>query len=136
MKKIIGLLVVMMIVLSGCSSDKGLEKVEAKSVIERLDNDESLVVVIGQSTCSACLQYIPVLEEVIKNYTVNLAYVEIDKDNKDDVSQLVEDYLIEANATPTTYFFEKGELVGRMVGYFDYRETKKMLESNGFLEEE
>jgi thiol-disulfide isomerase/thioredoxin len=134
MKKITVILFVMMMVLSGCSSEKGLEKAEAKNVIERLNNDESLVVVIGQSTCSACLQYIPVLEEVEKNYTINLAYVEVDQDDKDDVTQLVEEYLIEANATPTTYFFEKGELVGMMVGYFDYRETKEMLESKGFLE--
>lgn len=134
MKKLTVILFVMMMVLSGCSSDDGLEKVKAEKVMERLDNDESLVVVIGQSTCSACIQYIPVLEEVIKNYAVNLAYVEIDSDDKDDVTQLVEDHLKEANATPTTYFFKDGELVKMMVGYFDYRQTKDMFESNGFLE--
>lgn len=121
-------------VLSGCSSNKSLAIIPAKDVTKRLDNSESLVVVIGQSNCSACIQYKPVLEEILKNYTVNLTYVEMDKDVIEDVKALIDKYLLEANATPTTYLFKDGKLINTFVGYFDYRETKNMLETNGFLE--
>lgn len=134
MKKITILLFMMMMVLSGCSSNKSLAIIPAKDVTKRLDNSESLVVVIGQSNCSACIQYKPVLEEILKNYTVNLTYVEMDKDVIEDVKALIDKYLLEANATPTTYLFKDGKLINTFVGYFDYRETKNMLETNGFLE--
>ena len=134
MKKLLIALFVMMMVLSGCSSDKGLEIIPAKDVIERLENDETMVVVIGQSQCSACIAYKPILEELLKNYTVNLAYVELDKDVSEDVVALIETFLLEAEATPTTYFFKDGELVETVVSFVDYRETKKLFESNGALE--
>ena len=134
MKKLLIVLFVMMMVLSGCSSDKGLNIVPAKDVIQRLENDETMVVVIGQSQCSACIAYKPILEELLNNYTVNLAYVELDKDVAEDVVALIETFLIEADATPTTYFFKDGELVQTVVSFVDYRETKKLFESNDALE--
>lgn len=134
MKKTIVVLFVMIAMLSGCSSDEGLKNTPAKEVVERLDNAESMVVVIGQSQCGACIEYKPILEEIIKNYTVNLVYVEFDTDNAEDVSVLIEKHLIEADRTPTTYFFKDGELVNTVVSFVDYRGTKKTFESNGALE--
>ncbi|NLA78417.1 MAG: hypothetical protein GX845_02580, partial [Erysipelothrix sp.] len=109
MKKLV-LILALLLMFVGCSnSAEGLPITSANEVQQQLDQDASLIVVIGQSTCSACLQYRPVLREVVTNYDVKLAYVELDKDKAKDVNELVDRHLHEANSTPTTYVFKDGE---------------------------
>lgn len=124
-----------MILLSGCSNDDDILNIQsAADVIEMLEDDATMVVVIGQTTCGACIQYKPVLEELLTNYDFDLTYVELDLDNRDDLAILVDDYLVEANATPTTYVFVEGERVDMIVGYMDYRTTKAFFEKNNIIE--
>ncbi len=134
MKKLV-LILALLLMFVGCSnSAEGLPITSAKEVQQQLDQDASLIVVIGQSTCSACLQYRPVLREVVTNYDVKLAYVELDKDKAKDVNELVDRHLHEANSTPTTYVFKDGERVGMWVGYMDYKATKAFFEKHGMIE--
>ena len=135
MKKItVAVLLSFFLLLQGCTPASGLPIVKAQQVVQRLENKETLVVIIGQSTCSACIQYKPIIEEILNNYDVNLAYVEWDKDNRDDVTELVINHLIEANATPTTYIFIDGELTFTRVGLMDYRQLKALLQQEGFID--
>ncbi len=135
MKKIIVVVSVMLLMLVGCSnSDEVLPFKSAAQVNDMLDNNATVVVVIGQTTCGACIQYKPVLEELITNYDFEMAYVELDKDKNDDVQQLVNDHLLEASATPTTYVFVDGERVAMVVGYMDYRQTKAFFEEHNVIE--
>lgn len=135
MKKIIVVVSVMLLMLVGCSnSDEVLPFKSAAQVNDMLDNNATVVVVIGQTTCGACIQYKPVLEELITNYDFEMAYVELDKDKNDDVQQLVNDHLLEASATPTTYVFVDGERVAMVIGYMDYRQTKAFFEEHNVIE--
>lgn len=135
MRKLLLVFVLLMVLLVGCSSeDEILNMQSASQVSELLEDNANVVVVIGQTTCGACIQYKPVLEELLTNYEFDLVYVELDKDNSDDLKALVDDYLIEANATPTTYVFVEGERVDMYVGYMDYRTTKAFFQSNGVIE--
>src|SRR5690554_4395068 len=135
MKKIIVVLSVMLLMLVGCSNnDEVLPFKSAAQVNDMLDNNATVVVVIGQTTCGACIQYKPVLEELVTNYDFEMAYVELDKDKNDDVQQLVNDHLLEASATPTTYVFVDGERVAMVVGYMDYRQTKAFFEEHNVIE--
>lgn len=135
MKKILLVGSLFMILLSGCANDDEILNIQpAADVIEMLEEDATVVVVIGQTTCGACIQYKPVLEELLTNYDFDLIYVELDLDNRDDLAVLVEDYLLEANATPTTYVFVEGERVDMIVGYMDYRTTKAFFEKNNIIE--
>ncbi len=135
MKKIIVVVSVMLLMLVGCSNnDEVLPFKSAAQVNDMLDNNATVVVVIGQTTCGACIQYKPVLEELVTNYDFEMAYVELDKDKNDDVQQLVNDHLLEASATPTTYVFVDGERVAMVVGYMDYRQTKAFFEEHNVIE--
>lgn len=135
MKKIVVVVSVMLLMLVGCSnSDEVLPFKSAAQVNDMLDNNATVVVVIGQTTCGACIQYKPVLEELVTNYDFEMAYVELDKDKNDDVQQLVNDHLLEASATPTTYVFVDGERVAMVVGYMDYRQTKAFFEEHNVIE--
>lgn len=133
MKRLL-LILAMVLIITGCSnSAAGLPIVSAKQVHQQLDKQETLVVVIGQSTCSACMQYRPVLKEILANYKVDMAYVELDKDKAKDVTDLVEAHLKDARSTPTTYVFKDGVLVSQFVGAMDYKKTKAYFEENGVL---
>lgn len=136
MKKIFIFLALFMVLLSGCSNndDGAINIVSASDVIDTLDDNANIVVIIGQTTCAACIQYKPVLDELLTNYDFDLMYVELDKDNNSDLTELVDNYLIEASATPTTYVFKEGVRVDMFVGYMDYRTTKSFLERNGVIE--
>lgn len=135
MSKTISVLsIILLLILSGCAPKSELPIIKAQAVSERLDANETVVVIIGQSTCSACIQYKPVILEILSNYDVNIAYVEWDKDNRDDVSALVMNHLIAANATPTTYVFKEGKLTSTKIGYMDYRQLRTLLQEEGFIE--
>ncbi len=134
MKRLIISLLVLSVLLVGCSSNDGFPIVSAKDVTAKLDANENLVVVIGQTTCAACISYKPVLQELLNNYDFEFAYIELDKDNRENINELVEKHLKEASVTPTTYIFIDGELVSSVLGYIDYRTTKALLEANGFVD--
>ncbi len=124
-----------MIMLSGCANDDEILNIQsAANVSEMLDDDATVVVIIGQTTCGACIQYKLVLEELLTNYEFELVYVELDLDNRDDLDYLVDKHLVEANATPTTYVFVEGERVDMVVGYMDYRTTKAFFERSNIIE--
>ena len=134
MKRLFIVVSVLFVLLAGCTPSDGFPIVSAKDVTARLDANDSMVVVIGQTTCGACIEYKPILQELINNYDFNFAYVELDKDNRNDINELVEKHLIQATATPTTYIFIDGELISSQLGFMDYRTTKALLEANGFIE--
>jgi thiol-disulfide isomerase/thioredoxin len=134
MKKLLIVLVVAL-ALIGCTSDS-FKATPAAQVSEKLVNMESTIVVFGQSTCSACIEYKAVLREVLKNYPqVPIHYVESDKDNSSNVSNLVQTYLPDANVTPITYFFVNGTLVRQEIGYFRYSQLKAFLIETGYISE-
>jgi thiol-disulfide isomerase/thioredoxin len=134
MKKIL-ILIILALVLFGCA-DNSFKITPASQVSEKLINLESAVVVFGQSTCAACTDYKPVLQEILKNYpNVPIMYVESDKDNRSDVTALVESFLPDATVTPITYFFVDGELVGIEIGAFRYSQLKGFLIEKGFISE-
>lgn len=134
MKKLL-ILLTLTLALMGCANDS-FKATPAADVTEKLVNLESVIVVFGQSTCSACIEYKAVLKEVLKNYpNVPLVYVETDKDNSNDVTTLTQTYLPNATVTPITYFFVEGALEKQEVGYFRYSQLKSFLIEIGFINE-
>lgn len=134
MKKII-VMVGIALVLFGCV-DNSFKITPAAEVTQRLVNLESIVVVFGQSTCAACTDYKLVLQEVRNQFPdLPLFYVETDKDVRDDVTRLVQEFLPNANVTPITYFFIDGVLVGQERGAFRYSQLVGFLREKGFITE-
>ena len=122
-------------ILMGCSNNS-FKITPAAEVTERLSNLETLVVVFGQSTCAACTDYKIVLQEIKNNFPdLPLVYVETDKDNRGDVTTLVERFLPNATVTPITYFFVEGVLVGQERGAFRYSQLRGFLSDKGLINE-
>lgn len=134
MKKFVVLFVLMLTILAGCTSADEVTSLKASEAIKRLDAAESMVLVIGISTCSACKEYKPIVREIVKNYDVEIFYVELDSDVNTDVNSLIEKYLVEARWTPTTYIFKNGVLVESKTGAIKYSTLKDWLQLNDIIE--
>lgn len=92
--------------LTGCNKYRTYTELSFDSLQTKLDNKESFVLVIGSNTCSACAMYKKTMEEVIKDYQVEIFYLDNDKLTEEQSSKIYSKYVI--TGTPTTIFIENG----------------------------
>ncbi|HHX53239.1 MAG TPA: hypothetical protein GX703_07065 [Erysipelothrix sp.] len=140
MKKIILIGLMLLTILAGCSNNEPeaneINYVESPVLMDKLDNGESFFLVIGNTTCAACIQYKPTLEEVVSNKDAELFYIEVDVENgkseasRQNVIKFFEEYLNdEINATPSTIYFKDGKLDEYRVGLIKYTDLVAWIES-------
>lgn len=136
MKKIISLLLIALI-LVGCGSPaKEINYISSVDAMTKMDNQDSFFMIIGNSTCSACQVYKPVLEELVKNKGADLFYVETDteaaKSDTDykNVLKFFEEYLNdEVKGTPATLYVEEGKVETVEIGIQKYTDLISWIES-------
>lgn len=66
------------------SGEVGLQQLTYQEYQEKVDNDESFVLVIERATCSHCVTYMPIAEEFASNYGVPMYYVDTDTFSEED----------------------------------------------------
>lgn len=123
---------------TGCSQTKGtiVEK-NSTTVLAEVENKESMILVIGSTTCPACQAYDEVLKEFIKNYDITITELYIDKeevttvnvDGKDTQKRVELEKLMDVigtvQATPTTFIIVDGKVEYVKEGMLDYRTLKE-----------
>ncbi len=114
--------------LAGCSS-KEITVISAEEAVQRLDNKESMVLV---------------LEEIMKNYE-ELPLVKIYIDDEDPIAVEGEEEQVRVHfrelqektvtmpSTPTTLFIKDGKLMDSIVGNKEYAKVVSKLQSTGFI---
>ena len=139
-KRIIILVIICLVVLVGAFvADKILSKnylVEIKynKVVEKLENKDSFVLLLSQTTCSHCMEFKPKLASVAKDYKVTIYYLEVDllKDKQRDELKKYFNY----SGTPTTVFISDGEektAANRINGDVSEEKIISKLKNNGFI---
>ena len=140
-KKMILLIVCCVVVLIGAIiADKMLSKsyfIELKydKVMEKINNKESFVLLLSQTTCSHCKDFKPKLKKVANNYKLNVYYLEVDLINEEENNELKK--LFNFNGTPTTVFVINGEektAATRISGDASEEKIIAKLKSNGFID--
>lgn len=66
------------------SGDVGLQQLTYAEYKEKVDNDESFVLIIERATCSHCITYMPVAESFAKDNQVPMYYVDTDTFTEED----------------------------------------------------
>lgn len=112
------------------------------SELESNTKGKNTIVYIGRSTCSWCVQFVPVLNEIIDDYKIDMLYMDISKIDPDskDYDKMVnlpaakdfEDVMEDFGATPMTLVVKDGKIVNATVGYQKYEGFAAFVESVGF----
>ena len=140
-KKVIILVSICVVILIGALvADKIVSKnyfseIKYNEVIKMIENDESFVLVISQTTCSHCMSYKPKVETVANNHKINIYYIDVDLLSEKDYADF--NSYIPFDGTPATVFIKKGEetsAVTRINGDASIEKIEKKLKSNGFLD--
>lgn len=117
MKKIILVALLLSIFLGGCA-EKGVTQVKPEVVTQKFDDNETFMVYLGLSYCSACKIFRSIVESVIKTEGIEVLYVEYDKEaenNEANLKTLVETKLQQNEtfpyAFPIIFIVQEGKIV-------------------------
>lgn len=128
------------------SDYKGVEMVSVSEAIEKIENRDQYIFVLGNENCSACLVYKEDLKKLESEEGIRLDYIDTSVEERADVQDLLSNVLgidiSEGVATPTTYFIKDGEVVDYIVGavspkdlmtekkeFFEYEKSRELVET-------
>jgi len=142
-KKIFNIAVISLVVIIGglliynFFFKNSLIELDVNDVIEKINNEESFVLCISQTTCTHCASYKPKLEKISNNYDIEIFYIDIDKYEQDEINEFKK-YISFDGSTPVTAFIKDGEETtasNRIFGDSSYSKIVDKLEKFGFIEE-
>jgi len=113
-----------------------LVEISFKELQEKIDNKDSFILLLSQTTCSHCAEYRPVLKKVLKNYNIYAYEIATDKLDKEQTAKLKD--IANASGTPTTVFIENGEeknTGNRLVGAASESKLISRLKAVGYIKE-
>ena len=139
--KIIILISICLVILVGAIvADKILSKthfnkIEYTELIKKIENKETFIFVISQTTCSHCASYKPKLEKVANKHNIDIYYIDVDLLTSDERGIL--DSYVSYDGTPATIFLKNGvetSAATRINGDASIEKIEKKLKSNGFID--
>lgn len=139
MKKIVVLLTIFIgtILLTGCGGPTTYDEISYIELKDMLDDKESFALMLGSETCSACSSFKPTLNKVIKEYGIDVKYLDVSKLSEDESSELQSNFAF--SGTPTTVFVTKGKeksTYDRIDGNQRYSKVVKKFKENGYIKED
>lgn len=136
MKKILMLLLLAILVLTGCSKDnKYLETISFDKLNDLIENKESFILEIYQDGCSHCSVFTPRFKSVLKEYEVNAKALNMSGLTEKEYNEFID--IFGSLGTPTVIFIEEGAektKINRLVGEASKNEIIRKLKQNGYIE--
>lgn len=136
MKKIVFILTIILIMITGCSNKlETYKKIDYAEFIKMFENKESFILYIGSSECSHCASYTLKLNRVIKTHQVMVYYIDVAKMSESEHNKF--EGKIKYNGTPTTVFINKGKedsTYNRIDGNQNYDKIVDKFKKNNYIE--
>lgn len=113
-----------------------------------INRDTESFIVFGKENCSFCSQYKPVLEQIAKNYNLEIIYINMTKLSEDDYYNVlnsdldipakcskdgVDTKLSNGFGTPLNLFVKNGRTYDCIRGYKDYETLEILLRTIGYI---
>lgn len=101
----------------------------------KIENKDTFVLVISQTGCSHCQQYLPELEKTLKEVNLNAFVLNVSNITSEEGTTL--NKYVNFSGTPTTLFFTNGvetTSLNRIVGYASKTKIKERLKSLGYID--
>ncbi|MCI7241712.1 MAG: thioredoxin family protein [Bacilli bacterium] len=129
------ILIILFVIAFNYYSRPRLYELDVNQVKEKIDNKESFILCISATYCSHCKEYKPKLEDISKEYRMDIYYIDFDKySNKE--QELFRNYVSFDGGTPVTLFIKNGEeetTVNRINGNVSKDKIISKFKSNGFI---
>lgn len=101
----------------------------------KINNKETFILVISQTGCSHCKQYLPELEKALKEVDKEAYLLNISNVTEEEQTTL--NKYVSFSGTPTTIFFHEGiekTTLNRIVGYASKTKIIERLQSLGYID--
>lgn len=128
------LIVFLLLVVTGCGKTATIKKINLDEYNKLIDNKETFILEVMRQSCSHCEILKPRLEEVAKEYNINIK--SIDLDSIKNVIELEEFTEKTSDGTPTIIFYEKGEeksVAYRIVGSVTKQKLVEKFKDMGYI---
>ena len=127
--------IILFILLFNYYSRPRLYELDVNQVKDKIENKESFILCISATYCSHCKKYKPKLEDISKEYRLDIYYIDFDK-YSDKEQELFRNYISFDGGTPVTLFIKNGEeetTVNRINGNVSKDKIISKFKSNGFI---
>lgn len=115
--------------------DKHLVLLEINGLKDKIENKDSFMLIITQTTCEHCEAYLPTFKKVLADYDLTAYQIHQDLLKGEDLAYLKS--VASINGTPTLIFLKEGEetsTLNRLIGERSRTETIDRLKVMGYIE--
>lgn len=129
------ILIILFVIAFNYYSRPRLYELDVNQVKEKIDNKDSFILCISATYCIHCKEYKPKLEDISKEYRLDIYYIDFDK-YSDKEQELFRNYISFDGGTPVTLFIKNGEeetTVNRINGNVSKDKIISKFKSNGFI---
>lgn len=138
-KKIILILVAIVAVIglvvgvSIYSSKQSEEKLN--DILEEINSDETHLFFLGRPTCSYCVEFTPVIEQLSEDYDFDYEYINIDELSSSGLSELLQALNIDESnfGTPYLSITNNGDVTAEQSGALDREALFNFLQESGMV---
>lgn len=130
---LLGVFLVYKFAFSDKQAETKLVNITVKDLENKVENKEDFILVITQTGCSHCKQYLPELDRTLKDMNLEASVLNISDLKEEEKVSLAK--IANFSGTPTTLFFTEGTektSLNRIVGYASKAKIKERLESLGY----
>lgn len=107
MKKIIIILTMALLIVTGCSNKMTTyEEITIETYKQMIEEKQSFILYIGSHECSYCKLYSKKLNQVIKDYQVKVYYIDVASFTESETTEFKT--YVNYSGTPTTVFIDSG----------------------------
>lgn len=119
------------------TEDSHLIELTFSELQEKIDNEESFILLIARTDCSHCIEYKPILKKVLAEYDLIAYEIDLDKINDEQMSKL-NNIANTGGRTPNTVFIENGKEKNtsqRLAGAVSESKLVNRLKALGYIKE-
>lgn len=112
-----------------------LVKINLDKVEEKINNKDTFILCVSSSTCINCERYLPKLEEISRDYNLEIFYIEVDKLSSKELTEF-KNVISFDDATPVTLFIKNGvenTASNRIFGNVSSDKIIEKFKKNGFI---
>ena len=115
-----------------------LNKVSCNGYQSLVKEEKDNIILIARPTCSYCVKYTPILEEIVDEYGITINYFDTDTLSEDETKQFYKSSSLYSSndfGTPTLIISNNNEIKEYSIGYMEKESTINWLKENGIIAE-